>query len=267
MAEPVQGPAPYISRELVVDAVKRLKYGKAPGPSGVAGELLRAAGDAGVDIQQILVNKIIRDSEIPTDWEESYIISLYKGKGSALERGNYRGLKLLEHAMKVVERIIERIIRGVVNIDEMQFGFMPGKGTTDGIFILRQMQEKFIGKGRTLYFTFVDLEKAFDRVPREILWWSMRTVGVEEWAVRTIQAMYRNVKSRVRVNGSYSDSLNVNVGVHQGSVLSPLLFVIVLEALSREFRTGCPLELLYADDLVAMSEDLEDLKEKLVTWK
>ena len=267
MAEPVQGLAPYISRELVADAVKRLKYGKAAGPSGVSGELLRAAGDTGIDIQHVLVNNIIKDCEIPTDWEESYILSLYKGKGSALERGNYRGLKLLEHAMKVVERIIEGFIRRVADIDAMQFGFMPGKGTTDGIFILRQMQEKFIGKGKTLYFAFVDLEKTFDRVPREILWWALRTVGVEEWVVRVIQAMYMNARSRVRVNGSYSESLNVNVGVHQGSVLSPLLFVIVLEALSRDFRTGCPWELLYADDLVAMSEDLEDLKEKLATWK
>ena len=125
LAEPVQGPAPYISRELVADAVKRLKYGKAAGPSGVSGELLRAAGDTGIDIQHVLVNNIIKDCEIPTDWEESYILSLYKGKGSALERGNYRGLKLLEHAMKVVERIIEGFIRRVADIDAMQFGFMP----------------------------------------------------------------------------------------------------------------------------------------------
>ena len=65
----------------------------------------------------------------------------------------------------------------------------------------------------------------------------------------------------------YSNKVNINVGVHQGSVLSPLLFIIVLEALSREFRTGCPWELLYADDLVITAEDPEELETKLSNWK
>ena len=68
----------------------------------------------------------------------------------------------------MVERIIEVIIRDVVNVDVMQFGFIPGRGTTGAIFILRQIQEKYIGKNRNLYFAFVDLEKAFDRVPKEV---------------------------------------------------------------------------------------------------
>lgn len=74
-------------------------------------------------------------------------------------------------------------------------------------------------------------------------------------------------KSCVRVNNSYSDEFSVNVGVHQGSVLSPLLFIIVLEALSREFRVGCPWELLYADDLVLVAETLDELMIKLERWK
>ena len=113
----------------------------------------------------------------------------------------------------------------------MQFGFMPGRGTTDAIFILRQLQEKHLAKNKKLYFAFVDLDKAFDRVPRKVIWWAMRKLGVEEWIVRFVQAMYNN---------TYCDELEVKVCVHQGSVLSPLLFIIVLEALSREFRTGTP---------------------------
>ena len=73
----------------------------------------------------------------------------------------------------------------------------------------------------------------------------MRKLGVEEWIVKLVQAMYANAKSQVRVNSTYSESFAVKVVVHQGSVLSPLLFIIVLEALSREFRTGCPWELFY----------------------
>ena len=79
--------------------------------------------------------------------------------------------------------------------------------------------------------------------------------------------MYDGCTSRVRVNDSYSESIDVKVGVHQGSVLSPLLFIIVLEALSREFRTGCPWELFYADDLVIAAETPELLENKLSTWK
>ena len=88
--------------------------------------------------------------------------------------------------------------------------------------------------------------QAFDRVPRKVLWWALRSLGVEEWAVRVIQGMYSNARSRVRVNGQYSEEFGVGVGVHQGSVLSPLLFILVLEALSREFRSSVPWELLYA---------------------
>jgi len=79
--------------------------------------------------------------------------------------GSYRGIKLLEHAMKVVERIFEHRIRQQIDIYDMQFGFMKGKGTIDAIFIVRQMQEKFIDKEKKLYFGFVNMEKAFNRVP------------------------------------------------------------------------------------------------------
>ena len=144
---------------------------------------------------------------------------------------------------------------------------MLGGGTTDAIFIVRQLQEKYLAKNKNLYLAFVDLEKAFDRVPRQVLWWAMRKLGIDEWIVQLVQAMYCEVRSKVRVDNCYSDSFDVNVGVHQGSVLSPLLFIIVLEALSQEFRTGSPWELLYADDLVITAETIEELSQKLNAWK
>ena len=80
---------------------------------------------------------------------------------------------------------------------------------------------------------------------------------MEEWAVRVIQGLYTDVKSCVHVNGQYSKEFGVGVGVHQRSFLSPLLFILVLEALLRQFRTGVPCELLYADDLAVMADSLE----------
>ena len=110
---------------------------------------------------------------------------------------------------------------------------------------------------------FVDLEKVFDRVPRKVIWWALRKLGVEEWIVRLVQGMFANARSCVRVGKGYSEEFEVKVGVHQGSVLSPLLFIIVLEALSREFRSG----VLYADDLVIIAESLEECVRRLLTWK
>ena len=210
---------------------------------------------------------MIRGEQVPQDWERSFMVNCYKGKGDALLRGNYRGLKLLDQGMKVCERIINTIIREQVNIDSMQFGFMEGRGTTDDIFILRQLQEEHINAGKNLHFAFVDLEKAFDRVPRQVIWWAMRKLGVQEWLIRWVQSLYRGARSSVRIGDTYSEEFQVKVGVHQGSVLSPLLFITVLEVLSREFRTGCPWELFYADDLVIMSKTLNELLEKLKTWK
>ena len=79
---------------------------------------------------------------------------------------------------------------------------------------------------------------------------------MEEWILRLVQGMYANVPSRVHVCEGYSEEFEVKFGVHQGSVLSPLLFIIVLEALSCEFRSGVPWEDLYADDLVTITESL-----------
>ena len=77
-------------------------------------------------------------------------------------------------SMKIVERVLERRIQTLVNLNEMQFGFMPGKGTVDVIFILRRMQEEYQKKNKKLYMCFVDMEKAFDRVPRKVIEWAMR---------------------------------------------------------------------------------------------
>ena len=144
---------------MVLEAIAKMKNGKAAGPSGIVAEMLKATGATGAALLAQLANALICDNAIPSDWEDSFIINLYKGKGDALERGNYRGLKLLEQVMKVIERVLEKIIRERIAIDDMQFGFMPGRGTTDAIFILRQMQEKYLGKNKKLHLAFCGLRK------------------------------------------------------------------------------------------------------------
>src|SRR5207245_7036351 len=92
--------------------------------------------------------------------------------------------------MKVFGRVIEARVRDRVQIDNMQFGFSPGKGATEEIFIVRQLQEKYLAKKKDLWMAFIDLEKVFDRVPREVLWWALREMEVEEWLIKVIQSLY-----------------------------------------------------------------------------
>ena len=135
------------------------------------------------------------------------------------------------------------------------------------MFIVRQIQEAYLRKKWNLYFAFIDLEKAFGQVPRKVLLWVLWKVGVPEWIVHVIQVMHQNARSQVKVNNLFSDVFNVQAGVHQGSVLSPLLFIIVPEALSQEFRTSYSWELSYADDLVLLANTMDELLSKLGNWK
>ena len=131
-----------------------------------------------------------------------------------MECGSYRTIKLLEHATKVIECVFERSIREKVKIDAMQFGFTPGKGTTDATFTVRQMQEKYGCKAKKLYFAFVDLEKAFDRVPNQVTRLALRKAGVDEWLVQAVMAMCEGALTVVRT--TEGDSKVFNVKVHQG---------------------------------------------------
>ena len=97
------------------------------------------------------------------------VVPIFKGNGDVISCGLYRGVKLLEHAMKIVERVLEKRIRTLVKLNEMQFGFMPAKGTMDAIFIVRRMKEEYQKKDKKWYMCFGDMEKAFDGVPRKVM--------------------------------------------------------------------------------------------------
>ena len=124
------------------------------------------------------------------------------------------------------------------------------------------MQKEYQEGQEVVYMCFVDMEKAFDRLPRKVMKWAMRKKGLSEVMVRAVMSLYDGANTRVRVGSAYSEEFKVKVGVHQGSVLSLLLFAIVVNVITENLRRVVVNELLYADDLVLMSKDMEDLKEK-----
>ena len=101
--------------------------------------------------------------------------------------------------MKLLDGVLVFYICKMVNIDKKQF--VPGSGINNANFIVHQLQEKYIATSKLLYFAHVDIEKAFDCVLRKVLWWALRSLSVEEWAVCVTQSMYSNAWSHVRVNG------------------------------------------------------------------
>ena len=96
-----------------------MKNGKAAGSSGIVSEMLKAAPDICCKIIADLMNAIICEGKCPADWSDRIIVSLFKGKGGAINRSYYPGLKLTDHVLKVSERVVENIIRETVNTDEM----------------------------------------------------------------------------------------------------------------------------------------------------
>ena len=150
---------------------------KAEGPSGLVVEIIQAAGDMGASMICDHAAAIICDGRVHSDTEQFYVC-LYKGKGYAWKRVNYCGLKLTKQVMKVLEKIVECLIRQLVSIDDSQFGFVPGRGTTGAIFVVRHLRE-YLAANKRLYMAFVDLDKAFDVVPRKVIRWALRILGVD----------------------------------------------------------------------------------------
>ena len=264
-----------ITKEEVQTAVNELKNGKAPGLDGCVGECLKAGGASIVEWLVRLLNVCFVTSVVPLDWMSACIVPLYKGKGDRHECANYRGISLLSVVGKVYGKILIKRVRDGTDavICDVQGGFRRGRGCVDQVFVVRQICEKYLMKGKEVFWAFMDLEKAYDRVDREGMWDILKVYGVGGRLFRAIKSFYNNSRACVRVGEGVSDWFPVNVGLRQGCVMSPWLFNIYMDGVVREVNArvigkGVVLvtergeelrlkQLLFADDtaLVAATEN------------
>ena len=124
--------------------------------------------------------------------------------------------------MELFEKVLEERFRKLIKVDGQQFGFCPGRSTTNAVFIMRKLQEKFSENKKKLYHVFVDLEEAFDR-------WALRRQKVPERFVSAVMSLYAESRSRVKTVAGTSEAFDIKVGVHQGSSFSLPLFITVME--------------------------------------
>ena len=179
-------------------------------------------------------------------------------------------ITLLSLPGKVYAKVLERRIRSIVEpqIEEEQCGFRPGRGTVDQLFTLARVLEGAWEFAQPVHMCFVDLEKAYDRVTRGILWEVLREYGVDGSLLGAIQSLYRRSMSLVHVAGNKSDLFPVGVGLRQGCPLSPVLFIVFMDRISRrsrgvegvEFGGGRISSLLFADDVVFLASSNIDLQ-------
>ena len=130
---------------------------------------------------------------------------------------NLPGIKLLDHILKLLQKILD-IYLIEITISRMQFGFVKGAGNTDATFILQKLQEKYFEKNNNLYFAFIDLEKAYDRVPRTMMDWTLGRKDVPERLVQVVMGTYKGSRTQVRKNVEIAKYCDIKVGSQQGNV-------------------------------------------------
>ena len=267
-----------ISREEVRVELGEMKNGKAPGLDGCAVEYLKKGGEVMIDWLVRLLNVCFVCGRVPADWCSACIVPLYKGKGDRFECGNSRGISLLCVVGKLYGRIlIGRIRRQTESVlGEEQCGFRSGRGCIDQIFTVRQMCEKVMAKGKEVFWAFMDLEKAYDRVDREAMWQVLRLYGIGGKLLGAVQSFYMESRACVRVGCEVSNWFPVKVGLRQGCVMSPWLFNVYMDGVVREVKArtygkGVQMvgengerlqvsQLLFADDTALVADSEEDLR-------
>jgi hypothetical protein len=201
-------------------------------PDVIPIKVWRCLGDLAIVWLTKMFNNIYRSNKMPEDWRRSILVSIYKNKEDIQSCTNYRGIKLISHSMKLWERVIELRLRGTTRVSTNQFSFIPGRSTIEAIFLIKQVMERF-REQKDLHMVFIDLEKAYDKIPRNITWWALDKHKISTKYVALIKDMYNNAVTNVRTNDGNTNYFSIKIGLHQESALSPYLFALVMDEVTR----------------------------------
>jgi len=236
-------------------AVSGLKNNKASGPDDIPAEVLKHGGHALLHRLHSFIACVWNSRQLPQQWKDANIVTIYKRKGDRAECGNSRGISLLSAAGKVLARVmLRRLLTHVVDIvvPESQCGFRRQRSTIDMIFVARLLQEKCREQYQNLFLAFIDLTKAFDTVNRTLLWGILSKFGCPPQFLAVLREFHDGMTAKVVVDGHESDPFMVNVGVKQGCVLAPVIFNLFLVAVTLAFRSG-----VMTEDGVSLSYRLD----------
>ena len=169
--------------------------------------------------------------------------------------------------MKLWERVIEHRLRRITSVTKKQFGFMPGRSTTEAIFLTRQLMKRYREQKKDLHMVFIDLEKTYDKVQRNVMWWALEKKKVPTKYVAIIKDMYDNVVTSVRACDSETSDFPLKIVLHQGLVLSPYIFALEMNVVTRDIQGEIPWCMLFADDVVLIDESRIGVDRKLELWR
>jgi len=227
----------------------------------------KCLGEKGLEWLIKLFNVIFRTANMSNERKSSTVIPLYNSKGDIQDCNNFRGIKLLIHTMKLWERVIEKRLRKNVSISENQFGFMPDRSTIEAIYLFKMLMVLYRDRRVDLHMIFIDLEKAYDRIPRELLWRCLEKKGVSPLYIQVIKDMYEGGRTRVRMLAWVTNVFFVGMGLHQGSALSSFFSTLVTDELTRGIQDELPGCMLFADDIVLINETRPGVDDKLERWR
>lgn len=261
--------------EELLEALKRSKNRKATGLNGINTELLKYAGILFHLRLLHLYNMCWKLGQIPKEWYQAKVISLYK-KGDRTNPNNYRGISLLDTTYKIYARMLNERLKKIADhlISEEQVGFRKGRSCMDAVFTLKRIIEERREFNCETHLAFIDLEKAFDNIDRELLWNILIRRGYPKHLVEAIKSLYKETSICLVIGGNLTEAIPTNKGVRQGCSISPTLFNIYIDDMFRTWKSyvnpGIYLKnntflnsLLYADDKVII-QDSEDKLQKSI---
>ncbi|CAF5066742.1 unnamed protein product, partial [Rotaria magnacalcarata] len=217
-------------------ALSQMKSKKAPGNDGIIVDILKAGGTPGLIWLKELSVEIWENERIPENWSSAILIPLFKNKGDKTSCDNYRGICLLNVVSKLLTRVILNRIQIMIDqqLLEQQVGFRSNRSTVDQIFIVNMIMEKASEYDIPLFICFIDIQKAYDSVNRELLWKICSHYGLTDKIVKSLQLVYKDSNARVKINGDLSECFKMHTGVMQGGIPSPFLFNIVFDFIMKK---------------------------------